>query len=362
MSSDNKDDAEIQDLIPSLAEHYNRNRAGDAMDLRSCITAIVSLSIMAACTVDSACAWQHPFHERAARLSQATLPGDYMINWNGVFMGTKEPDFRREDCPWINPSHKSDHWRIKASSDAAVKTLRDHVDPTLAGRRLGRAFHYLQDQTEASQRTRDRFSQVFPRAQFRDAADLVLASIEKQSGGITSGSLSFSKYWRDRTREYSSYYDWSQIYSAVDNLRGGFDSEMNKAMNAAPDTGPAIEVFHWYFASLVALQNQIVRLYAKDLKATKTYLDQLVPVPPGRSAMFNKPMLGDVRLDRCLTWAQNCDKPPADQFCRQKGYSRAVKWSIEHHVPKTKVISTGQICEIGKNSPNCGGYGFIECE
>jgi hypothetical protein len=248
------------------------------LNLKRCITVVVSLLIMATCTVDSVCAWQHPFHERAARISQSTLRDDYMINWNGVFMGTKDPDRKREDCPWINQSHKRDHWRIKASTDAAVKTLRNHVDPTLAGRRLGRAFHYLQDQTEAQQKTKDRFSQVFPRSQFgqfRDAADLVLASIENHSRGIASGPLSFSKYWKSQTREYSNYHDWSQIYSAVDNLRIEFDRKMNNAMNAAPDRGPAIEVFHWYFASLVALQNQIVQLYVKDLMDTKTFLNQL---------------------------------------------------------------------------------------
>jgi hypothetical protein len=291
-----------------------------------------------------------------------------MINWDGVFMGTKEPDFRREDCPWINTSHKKDHWRIQASSDAAVKTLRDHSDPTLAGRRLGRAFHYLQDQTEASQNTKDRFSQVFSRpeaksfADFRSVADLVLASIEKQSGGITSGQLSFSKYWRDSTREYSQCNDWPKINSALNNLKRDFDRNMNNAMNAAPSREPAIEVFHWYLASLVALQNQIVRLYAKDLKETKAFLDQLGQMPPGRSVMFNIPMLGGVRLDHCLTWATDCDKPAANEFCRRNGYSKAVKWSVEQHVPKTIIISTGKICETGKNCPNCGAFGFIECQ
>jgi hypothetical protein len=239
------------------------------MNLKSCITAVVSLLIMATCTVDSVYAWQHPFHERVARISQSTLPpGEYMIDWNGVLKGTTDPDFRREDCPWLNPSHKTDHWRIKASSDAAMKT----EDRYLAGRRLGRAFHYLQDQTEASQKTKDRFAQVYSRPQdkrfadFRRVADFVLASIEKQSGGMASGPLSFSKYWRDRTQEYSKYNDWPKIYSAVDNLRIGFDYEMNNAMNAAPDDRSVIEVFHWYFASLVALQNQIIRLYAEDFK------------------------------------------------------------------------------------------------
>jgi hypothetical protein len=239
------------------------------MDLRTCLNTAAALLIMATFTGDCVFAWQHPFHERVARISQSTLPpGNYMIDWSGVFKGTTDPDFRREDCPWLNPSHKKDHWRIQASSDAAMNT----DDRYLAGRRLGRAFHYLQDQTEASQNTKDRFSQVFSRpeaksfADFRSVADLVLASIEKQSGGITSGQLSFSKYWRDGTREYSKCNDWPEIYSAVDNLKSGFDREMNKAMNAAPDRGPAIEVFHWYFASLVALQNQIIRLYAEDLK------------------------------------------------------------------------------------------------
>jgi hypothetical protein len=281
------------------------------MHLRSYITAIV-LFFMATCTVNSVCAWQHPFHERVARISQSTLPGYYMIDWNGVFLGTKEPDFRREDCPWINQSHKKDHWRIKASSDAAVQTLRNHTDPALAGRRLGRAFHYLQDQTEASQKTKDRFSQVFSRPQaksfadFRSVADLVLASIEKQSGGIASGPLSFSKYWRDRTQEYGKCIDWPKIYNAVDNLKSGFDLKMNNAMNAAPDIGPAIEVFHWYFASLVALQNQIVRLYAADLRDTKTYLDQFGQMPLGKP-YIPKPE-GPTCGDKAAPYRAECER------------------------------------------------------
>lgn len=236
------------------------------MNLRNCITTVAVLLIMAIFTVDSVYAWDHPFHERVARISQSTLPpGDYMIDWNGVLKGTTDPDFRRDNCPWLNRSHKEDIERIRASSDAAMKT----DDRYLAGRRLGRAFHYLQDQTEASKETKDRFSRVFPGKQFRATADDLLRYIEDHSRGMATGPLSFSDYWRQQTLEYSRCNNWPKIYTAVNELEKWFNSSMNRAMDLkTPDERwrQAGNIFQGYFASLVALQNQIIRLYAEDLK------------------------------------------------------------------------------------------------
>jgi hypothetical protein len=143
----------------------------------------------------------------------------------------------------------------------------------------------------------------------------------------------------------------------VDNLRNGFDYEMNKAMNAAPDGGPAIEVFHWYFASLVALQNQIIRLYATDLKDTKTYLDQLGQIPPGSSTTFNNPMLNGRPLDHCLSYAAHCDKPAADEFCRRNGFQKASGWNVAP-VAQTNIPS-GQKCDAPSR---CDAFISVVCE
>jgi len=88
------------------------------------------------------------------------------------------------------------------------------------------------------------------------------------------------------------------------------------------------------------------------------------PAPPGKLARFDNPKWNGERLDACLYWADKCGQPVADEFCRKNGYSSAGKdaWHITPRVKRTIVIMTGQICETGKNNPNCGAFDFIECK
>lgn len=62
-------------------------------------------------------------------------------------------------------------------------------------------------------------------------------------------------------------------------------------------------------------------------------------------------------IDRCLSWASQCDEPAASEFCRRSGYDRAVDFKWSYHAP-TQIISSGQIC----NDPSaCGGFDYITC-
>lgn len=71
---------------------------------------------------------------------------------------------------------------------------------------------------------------------------------------------------------------------------------------------------------------------------------------------FTNPTIGGYRIDRCLTWGQQCDQPAADKFCQDKGFSGASSYNWEHVQP-TLILGTGQICKGEK----CGGFSFIEC-
>jgi len=71
---------------------------------------------------------------------------------------------------------------------------------------------------------------------------------------------------------------------------------------------------------------------------------------------FTNPTSGGYRIDRCLTWGQQCDKPAADRFCQDKGFTGASIWKWEYMKP-TIILGTGQVC----NGDSCGGFSVIEC-
>lgn len=77
---------------------------------------------------------------------------------------------------------------------------------------------------------------------------------------------------------------------------------------------------------------------------------------------FDKPAIGGVPLDGCLTWAKDCGKPAADEFCKRNGFTRSTGHGITSGaVPRSIVITSGKICETGKNWPYCGAFTYIDC-
>ena len=73
---------------------------------------------------------------------------------------------------------------------------------------------------------------------------------------------------------------------------------------------------------------------------------------------FHNPQVSGVALDWCLTWASNCGKPAADNFCRWKGYSQAAGYREAVDIGYTKILRTGKIC----NASFCDGFAYIDCE
>jgi hypothetical protein len=81
-----------------------------------------------------------------------------------------------------------------------------------------------------------------------------------------------------------------------------------------------------------------------------------------KTQIFHKPTIGGLPIDACYQWAKDCEKPAADEFCRRNGFSGAASWKTDEPMPRTRIISSGQICETGKNWRSCGGFTVIECK
>lgn len=78
--------------------------------------------------------------------------------------------------------------------------------------------------------------------------------------------------------------------------------------------------------------------------------------PTIEKRVFTNPTTKDgYPVDRCYTWAHNCDKPVADKICRDNGYDYSINSSWEYKHP-TKLL-TGKIC----NASYCGAITYIEC-
>ncbi len=92
------------------------------------------------------------------------------------------------------------------------------------------------------------------------------------------------------------------------------------------------------------------------LLARYVYTRQAGGEDTGPVGIFQNPTHQGYRIDRCLTWGQDCDKPAADRFCRDKGFTGASSWQWEHVKP-TLVLGDGKVCD----ADFCGAFSRIEC-
>jgi len=82
-------------------------------------------------------------------------------------------------------------------------------------------------------------------------------------------------------------------------------------------------------------------------------------VSQAASEKFYKPMLGNYRLDYCLTWQKSCGGHAAEAFCQSKGYDTAKDFSIAKQISTpTRTIGDNSVCDQG----NCDGFQVITCE
>ena len=83
--------------------------------------------------------------------------------------------------------------------------------------------------------------------------------------------------------------------------------------------------------------------------------------PKKTTITFQEPMQGDLRLDACLEWAQNCGEPAATAWCKTKGMSHALEYPWDNVGERglgTRLIGTNQVCR----EKFCSSYVYIVCE
>jgi len=72
--------------------------------------------------------------------------------------------------------------------------------------------------------------------------------------------------------------------------------------------------------------------------------------------VFTNPTTQDgYPVDRCYTWATDCDKPVADRICRAYGYDHSIRSSWEHK--NLTQLLTGRMCK----GSGCGAITSVEC-
>ncbi|MEM6460632.1 MAG: hypothetical protein AAF724_01810 [Pseudomonadota bacterium] len=76
---------------------------------------------------------------------------------------------------------------------------------------------------------------------------------------------------------------------------------------------------------------------------------------------FNAPTINGIRLDWCRLYGRQCGAPAAELFCRSRGFTRAVDFSIDPRIGvfgvPTVVFGDGRLCR----SRACSGFQQITC-
>ena len=78
-------------------------------------------------------------------------------------------------------------------------------------------------------------------------------------------------------------------------------------------------------------------------------------VQAGDVVRFNAPKYRGIPWDWCKTWATDCGKPAAHDFCHRQGYSHAVRYGTSK-MKRTAVVGSNKVCK-----GNCGGFTYVDC-
>jgi hypothetical protein len=71
---------------------------------------------------------------------------------------------------------------------------------------------------------------------------------------------------------------------------------------------------------------------------------------------FRYPKAGGAIVDWCAVWAHDCGWGGATQFCRARGFDRALSWDT-FRPGHTFVIGSQQYCD----GDVCKGFSFVRC-
>lgn len=158
---------------------------------------------------------------------------------------------------------------------------------------------------------------------------------------------------------YRIFQEGKELYNRgkAEESSGGFDRARSLYQEALARFGQARDLERCE-SRLPTIYNAL-SVVGKRISGLKAHETQQ---PREKTKIFHNPTIGGLPIDACYQWAKDCQKPAADEFCRRNGFSGAASWKTDEPMPRTRIISSGQICETGKNWRSCGGFTFIECK
>ncbi len=101
---------------------------------------------------------------------------------------------------------------------------------------------------------------------------------------------------------------------------------------------------------------QPLGIVASETKAREKLLRSCKDVSSNGKRTFFEPCYNDYRLDNCLNFSTNCEKPAADKFCEEKGFTQAISWNLEKARP-TYIIGDSSLCD----EEACAGFEHLTC-
>ena len=108
-------------------------------------------------------------------------------------------------------------------------------------------------------------------------------------------------------------------------------------------------------------KRQICPGSTRILAARVQRLPDVAAAEPGPKPLrvFTNPRSGGLPLDRCIEYGEGCQLAAATDFCRRKGYQRAV--AARTYVSRvTRVHRSGEVCRTG-TFRQCRAYRWIRC-
>nr|WP_316642334.1 hypothetical protein [uncultured Roseateles sp.] len=124
---------------------------------------------------------------------------------------------------------------------------------------------------------------------------------------------------------------------------------------------PQIGTIGRVLAAIVGAGFIALAIYLNPNKGTVGATKPSESTPDKTTMTFQGPMHGDLRLDACQQWAQNCGEPAATAWCKTKGFVRATDYPQENvgaAGAATRLIGTNQVCK----EKFCASFVYITCE
>ncbi|MFT7561019.1 MAG: hypothetical protein ACI93R_002944 [Flavobacteriales bacterium] len=75
---------------------------------------------------------------------------------------------------------------------------------------------------------------------------------------------------------------------------------------------------------------------------------------------FEKPMVEDARLDRCLDLGRKCGRKAAHRWCKDHNFEKSIYWEIDRDVgfrEQTRTWASRQVCDHNE----CDAFRTLVC-